>query len=320
MDIRQLVYFLQIVKDGTFSSAAKNLYISQPALSKAIRNLEDEFGVQLFHRSDKQLTLTDVGKALYPKALHLIDEYNAVVDTIQQLADSSQTQLHLGIPYGLSSQLFYQLTSEFSDSFPNVKLIVSGHGSTSVRQSVLDGDVDIGVTTVPPEVSPDLDVTPVSKSNYYLLVSAQHPLAKEKSVSFSQLKDEDFIMFSDEFLISQATIENCQAAGFTPKVRYTVNRSDFIPDLVASNRGIAILSDSRPIHQLNPRLACVDLADGNIHFDVALITRKGAYLSTAAQQFISFSTGHLLEFFQEQTPDWLPLSPDQGQNAEENPA
>ena len=177
MEIRQLMYFIQIVKSGTYSAAAKQLYLSQPALSKAVKHLEEELGAKLLVQGDKRSEPTDVGRVLFERGQQLIREYNDLLGAVDEANSRNRGRLHFGIPYGLGQILFYRLTADFSRAFPEMELVVSGHGSAHIREEVLAGRLDIGATLIPPEPEPGLEATVIMRDQFFLLLPRAHPLA-----------------------------------------------------------------------------------------------------------------------------------------------
>ena len=110
MEIRQLMYFIQIVKSGTYSAAAKQLYLSQPALSKAVKHLEEELGAKLLVQGDKRSEPTDVGRVLFERGQQLIREYNDLLGAVDEANSRNRGRLHFGIPYGLGPVSYTHLT------------------------------------------------------------------------------------------------------------------------------------------------------------------------------------------------------------------
>lgn len=289
MEIRQLMYFIQIVKSGTYSAAAKQLYLSQPALSKAVKHLEEELGAKLLVQGDKRSELTDVGRVLFERGQQLIREYNDLLGAVDEANSRNRGRLHFGIPYGLGQILFYRLTADFSRAFPEMELVVSGHGSAHIREEVLAGRLDIGATLIPPEPEPGLEATVIMRDQFFLLLPRAHPLAGREGVRFAQLREEQFILLNEEFVMTRMTRQSCAMAGFAPRVKIVANRSDFIAELVADGQGIAVIAGGRYRFEHDSRLSCAALLDGIVDIDIALITRAGADRSTAAARFVEFA-------------------------------
>ena len=289
MEIRQLMYFIQIVKSGTYSAAAKQLYLSQPALSKAVKHLEEELGAKLLVQGDKRSEPTDVGRVLFERGQQLIREYNDLLGAVDEANSRNRGRLHFGIPYGLGQILFYRLTADFSRAFPEMELVVSGHGSAHIREEVLAGRLDIGATLIPPEPEPGLEATVIMRDQFFLLLPRAHPLAGREGVRFAQLREEQFILLNEEFVMTRMTRQSCAMAGFAPRVNIVANRSDFIAELVADGQGIAVIAGGRYRFEHDSRLSCAALLDGIVDIDIALITRAGADRSTAAARFVEFA-------------------------------
>ena len=289
MEIRQLIYFVQIAKSGTYSAAAKQLYVSQPALSKAVKHLEEELDAKLFVQVDKRSELTDAGRVLFERAQHLIAEYNSSLDAVDEVNGFRRGRLRFGIPYGLGQILFYRIIAEFSRAFPEVEIVATGHGSGRIREDVLAGRLDIGATLIPPAPEEGLEATIIRRDQFFLLTARDHPLARSEGVSFSQLRNEQFIVLNDEYVMTRMTKESCAMAGFSPKIKLAVDRSDFIADLVADRQGIAAIGGGRYRFEHDSRLACVSLLDGIVDIDIALIMRAGTYQSATAKRFVSFA-------------------------------
>lgn len=289
MEIRQLMYFIQIVKSGTYSAAAKQLYLSQPALSKAVKHLEEELGAKLLVQGDKRSEPTDVGRVLFERGQQLIREYNDLLGAVDEANSRNRGRLHFGIPYGLGQILFYRLTADFSRAFPEMELVVSGHGSAHIREEVLAGRLDIGATLIPPEPEPGLEATVIMRDQFFLLLPRAHPLAGREGVRFAQLREEQFILLNEEFVMTRMTRQSCAMAGFAPQVKIVANRSDFIAELVADGQGIAVIAGGRYRFEHDSRLSCAALLDGIVDIDIALITRAGADRSTAAARFVEFA-------------------------------
>ena len=289
MEIRQLMYFIQIVKSGTYSAAAKQLYLSQPALSKAVKHLEEELGAKLLVQGDKRSEPTDVGRVLFERGQQLIREYNDLLGAVDEANSRNRGRLHFGIPYGLGQILFYRLTADFSRAFPEMELVVSGHGSAHIREEVLAGRLDIGATLIPPEPEPGLEATVIMRDQFFLLLPRAHPLAGREGGRFAQLREEQFILLNEEFVMTRMTRQSCAMAGFAPRVKIVANRSDFIAELVADGQGIAVIAGGRYRFEHDSRLSCAALLDGIVDIDIALITRAGADRSTAAARFVEFA-------------------------------
>ena len=230
-----------------------------------------------------------MGRVLFERGQQLIREYNDLLGAVDEANSRNRGRLHFGIPYGLGQILFYRLTADFSRAFPEMELVVSGHGSAHLREEVLAGRLDIGATLIPPEPEPGLEATVIMRDQFFLLLPRAHPLAGREGVRFAQLREEQFILLNEEFVMTRMTRQSCAMAGFAPRVKIVANRSDFIAELVADGQGIAVIAGGRYRFEHDSRLSCAALLDGIVDIDIALITRAGADRSTAAARFVEFA-------------------------------
>ena len=288
MDIQQLIYFVTVAKTGTYMAASRQLYISQPALSKSIKKLENEFDTHLFIQVDKRIALTDTGKLLFDKAEPLIEQYYSILDMMDEAAMQKKGYLKLGVPYGLGRILFDGLIADFSVEYPEITIDLCGHGSQHVKELVAHGNIEIGVCIRPPEIEEGFTATPLMHDRFFLLVNKNHPLAGKTQVHYSELRDELFYMLNNEYSMTQITKANCHKAGFEPIIKLIVNRSDIMGDLIAKGQGIAVIAGGRWRFENQTELVTVDLADGDNDFEIVMITKKDVYLSYAAKYFMDF--------------------------------
>lgn len=293
MELRQLIYFVQIVKDGTFSSAAKTLFVSQPALSKSIKLLEDELGASLFSRNEKRGELTQVGKVLYERAQIILKEYQLTLEAVNEISQFRKEQLHIGIPHGLGQQMFYQIATEFSESNPTVEIAMFGYGFHRLQRELLDGKIDIGATIVPTTILDGLEAINLTVAKFYLLLSQEHPLARRKFVCFSDLRDEQFIMLNDEFAVTTLTRLRCEAAGFTPHVKLVVDRTEVSNGMVADQFGIMVLVGGGDYFLDNARLCCAPIEDDENEVRIALIVPTKDYRPNTTRKFIEFTQEYI---------------------------
>lgn len=147
MSPRQLNYFLRIAELGSFSRAAAVLYIAQPALSRQIKQLEDELGVRLLERSDTGVSLTEAGQLLCERAKPLLKQFDNVRNELGALSDSVKGRLELGMPPSLFHLVTVPLVVEYGRRYPNVSLSVTEGISSAIHHLVLKGEIDLGVVS-----------------------------------------------------------------------------------------------------------------------------------------------------------------------------
>ena len=146
MDIKQLKYFMAIADVQSFSEASKRLYVSQPTLSKSMKNLEEKLGVELFCLVGKKVQVTDYGKRLYQKAQLLIEQYDALYNEIRDLTTLQTGVIRIGIPPIIGTCVFPGLIDGFLQKYPGVELAIDQHGAKNIQERVYRGKLDLGLT------------------------------------------------------------------------------------------------------------------------------------------------------------------------------
>lgn len=286
MDFRQLKYFLEIVKYKSITKASESLHISQPALSKMIKGLEDELGIPLIVRTNKTSDITDAGLVVMEyaqKVLLLMDE---MADTINDMTNLSRGQIHIGLPPIIGSLFFPKVLAKFHLKYPNVQINITEYGAARVVKSVEEGEFELGVAVLPIEEQ-HFDFYPIVEEEMKLLVHHEHPLAIREIVELHELKDEEFIFYSEEFALHQIMRNECISQGFEPKVLFKSSQWDFMSEMVAANLGVTALPESICDRVQNPEIKIINLRPA-IQWNLAVIAKKDRYLSFAARTLINF--------------------------------
>ena len=287
MDIKQLKYFMAIVDMQNFSEASRRLYVSQPTLSKSMKNLEEKLGVQLFCMSGKKVQVTDYGRLLYAKAQLLIEQYDALYNEIRNLTTLQTGVIQIGIPPIIGTCVFSGLSAGFMERFPGVELEIDQHGAKHVQEMVHQGDLDVGFT-IRPVLANAFDVIPIVSDKNVLIASLSHPLAEKKTVRYEELMNERFIFLGDEYMLTSNVMAGCREAGFEPRILFRASQWDFVVQMVNLNMGISVLPRRILKMYPEPRVAQIQIEHPSSAWDVVMITKKGRYQSFATQAFIQY--------------------------------
>lgn len=294
MDIKQLNYFIQIANDESYSTASKKLYISQPALSKVVKNLEQELNMKLFYSSERKTKLTDEGREFFEKAQKLVEDFNHLLESTGKSDKTEKGFLSLGLIPIVGSCYLADIVIRFQKEYPNIDISITEKGANSIQQDVFLGTMDIGCV-ITPIYSNQFEIIPIISDSNMLLVNENHPLAKKKYVTVSDLIDENLVIFNDDFTLNHQIVAACKEAGFKPNIGVTSSQWDFLTELVSHNFGTSILP--RPILEKYPHPHAVtvefDPSDPLREWNPALIYRKNRYMSNTAKLFISFLKQHL---------------------------
>lgn len=279
--------FLEVTRTGNFTTASENLFITQPALSRIIRSLEDEIGAPLFIRTRKKLILTDAGRILKKHALKIENQLQQLDAELDKMFMQRKRQIRIGLPTITNSIFFSKLIASFHEEYPEVIFLLEEDGSKPVEEKVLNNLLDFGVVVLSEE-NENLDSIIFVNEKLKLVVSSSHRLAGKQEVSLQELKKEDFIMFDRDFVLRNLVINSCREAGFQPKIISETSQLEFIQELVAYNIGITLLPESTCI-ELTDDFKTITVTNPEIEWNLAMIWRKDASLSQIAQEFVRFA-------------------------------
>lgn len=291
MELRELRYFVQIAQDQSYTKAANRLFISQPALSKTMKKLEYELGVPLLVVKSNGVFLSDFGQALYERAIPLLNEFDALSDFAQEVKSAKNAKLRLGVSPMLADLFLMDEIIGFSNLYPSVQIKLTETGSKAVRQQLTDGNLDIGVCIVD-DSFPALEDTILLRDEMVVCVNPSNSLAQNETLSFRQLKNESFNMYSSFSTLNSQLLAYCSYAGFEPNINISSSKIDLIIQMTEKGRGICLLPRPYAVKNLPDGLLQIPLQE-SFPWICCLSTNKNAYLSSVAALFKK----HVIDYF-----------------------
>ncbi|MFP3393102.1 cidABC operon transcriptional activator CidR [Brevibacillus sp. SIMBA_040] len=292
MDIRHLQYFLEVARHNSFTKAAESLYITQPTISKMVRNLEEELGVELFERLGKRVVLTDAGWVLYSQADVMVKSFDNMTVHIHELMELKKGRIRIGLPPMVGANFFPRVIGKFCEQYPGIVLELLEVGSKKVEADVASGMLDSGVVLLPIDEEVFESYSFVNEE-IQVVVHPTHRLAAKQKVFLAELVDERFLLFHEDFALHSRIIDECVRVGFHPQVIYKSSQWDFLSEMVAANIGITLLPETI-CSELDPdRFHVLSLVNPEIKWHLGMVWRKNAYLSYATREWIRFTQGML---------------------------
>ncbi|HWR08237.1 LysR family transcriptional regulator [Sporomusa sp.] len=289
MDILHLTYFIEVAKQGSFTKAAQVLHVSQPSISKMVRNLEDELRVILIDRSARKIKLTDAGQALHERGIKIIESLNNVAVDLDDLMAGRKGQISIGIPPMVETNFFAIAIGEFKKKYPDILIELIEVGSKAIESMVEAGELEIGVVVLPVKNKTNFSMFAFIKDPILLIVHPEHRLAAQGIAHITDLDGESVVMFRKDFALHDHIIEKCREYGFMPKVLCESSQWDFMVEIVAAKLGVALL----------PKIVCDKLSRDVVKalplveeirpWHLAVIWKKDTYLSFAAREWLKYA-------------------------------
>lgn len=286
MEIKQIDYFVSIVETGSFSLAARELYISQSSLSKQIIALEKELEVKLFDRSQRKIVLTKAGEIFHKHALNFQKTNQSLISDLGEYKKSKPLLAIASIPvaaqYGITSYV-----AQFQKAYPQINFTLEERQSSTILPAIVQHKYDLAFVR---DYNIDLNTfstLPVTTDKLVAAVSCDHHLAKRKSISLAELSDENFIMFNKGTLNHEISMNACHSAGFEPQIFYSTSRAASIISMVASNSGIALIMEKVLNYYNRSDIVAIPL-ERIFESKIIIVYAKDQKLSKPAKLFIEF--------------------------------
>ncbi|HSJ01809.1 MAG TPA: LysR family transcriptional regulator, partial [Verrucomicrobium sp.] len=232
MDLRSLSVFVEVVRRGGFTAASSKVALTQPSISRVIKQLEDDVGQTLLNRQHRSIVLTEAGKILYRHAQNLLRDHSALETELADLSGLKRGSLSLGIP-PLSGTLFVPLIKRYKQKYPDIELILHEKGSKATERALLGADMQLGTLILPLD-NALYDSVPVFRDRLALAAPLNSVWAKRTDVKLSELKDEPFIIFPEDFALNDTVRNACAEAGFEPEIAASSSHFSFIAGLIDS--------------------------------------------------------------------------------------
>lgn len=248
MTIEKIRYFIEVARSSSITQAAKNLYVSQPNLSKQIAQMEAECGFALFSRTKHRLELTEAGTALYEQLQNIPEIVDGAFAQAREISKRSALRLSIGVmELQEMSEMLMPAIAAFTKQYPNVDVNLDRTGFSKLRAGLDSGVYDMIVTmSFDAAEMPAYEELILCEPLPMIAVHKDTSLARRKSVSFRELKNESFVLISSKETPcgEQEFLKECARAGFTPKLVRRPSSLESLLLCVEANIGIALLDNN----------------------------------------------------------------------------
>lgn len=291
VSLRQFRYFCAAAELKQFSLAARQLHVSQSAITAAVKQLEAMMGVALFDRLPHGVELTAEGHRFHQRIRHILDSLEDAMDEPHQTAQDLTGSVRVGASYVVLGYFLCGLLARFRRTYPRVDVDLVDLDRPSIEDGVRNGDLDLGlciVSNCDPGVPLARQV--LLRSRRQLWVADQHPLMGRDEVRLADLAEHPYIMLTmDEGEV--AASRYWQAAGLSPTVAFRTSSMEAVRGLVAYGFGVTILSDMvyRPWSLEGRKIQARPLSEEIPPMDVGMLSRHGQEWTPPARAFRQFA-------------------------------
>lgn len=282
MDTDSLKAFLAVADQQSFSLAAEQLYITQPAVSKRIAALESQLNCKLFDRIGRNVHLTEAGQALLPQSRRILQDIKEAVRSIQDLRGSVSGRLSMGISHHIGLHRLPPILRQYSQQYPDVKLDIDFMDSEQAHQLILHGEMDLAVITLSPTGEQQLQSMPVWEDPLTVTVAHNHPLAQYRSVNAEMLSQHTALPPGLNTYTGQIIKDLFDQRGLSMNIGMSTNYLETIKVMVSIGLGWSIL----PLTLLDDSVIALEWEGQALSRTLGCVHHRNRSLSNAAEAFI----------------------------------
>lgn len=273
MTLNELRFVVALAKARNFRKAAEVCFVSQPALSLAVKKLEDELGVLLFERNRNDVTMTAIGELVVEQATRAIEEANRVKEIARQGNNQLVGALKLGVIYSIGPYLLPEIIPYLRQSAPEMPLIVEENLTINLETQLRNGVIDVAIIALPFDI-PGIKTLPLYEEEFVVVVPISHDWAKRDSINPEELADEKILLLNSGHCFSNQVMQACPRLSRNGEILQG-NSLDTIRNMVASNLGLTVLPASATIERYqNPLIKVVPFTKPAPKRQIALAWRK----------------------------------------------
>ena len=286
LNFNQLRVFCLAAKYENFTIAAQKLFITQPAVTAQIKQLEADCNLRLFKKRGRKVYLSNEGKALYPYVRRLFDYEKELEDVIEDMRELKRGVLRLGTTKAYARYFMPLIITRFREAYPDIKVHLDEGSSQDMTLSLVSFQNEIAIIAKA-QGHPDVCFLPLSMEELVLITSPGHALAGRKEVPFAQIAGEPIIMKAVGSGTRRLVNQLFEKHGCTPEILMETSNTEFIKQLVQRGDGISFLVRESVARELKEgRLAVIRLEDDPMFLDVSIAYLKDQHLSPPAQAFL----------------------------------
>ena len=285
MKLYQLKYFTAVCNYGYVTKAAEELHVTQPSVSSAIKELEDEFAVNLFHRINNRLSPTKEGLYFLDQATKILELVESTQNAMSELGNRKK-QIKIGIPPMIGTFLFPNMFSAFKEKYPNIQLELIERGSPEMLLAVENDTLDLAVIITNGIKKPDIHIEHICSTEFLFCVGKGHPLAGRKSVTFEEIKDENIILFKNGYFQNKFVRSRFAEINAEPKVILYSNQIVTMKNLVKEGAVCAFLIED--VVKDDKDLCAIPI-NPPIPIEIGVIWRKNKRHNSDTIQFMKFA-------------------------------
>lgn len=290
LSLRQLRYFIAAADAGQVSKAAKNLSVSQSAVTTAIKQLEEGVGATLFERHQSGISLTYEGNRFLDHARHIIQSVDEAIRIPKRAKEDVSGQIKLAVTYTVAGYFIPKLLAQFTRSFPNIGVSITETSRPDIEEGLITGGFDIAVMLTSNIINhEEIAHAALFQSRRRLWVNANHDFLKKQTVTLQEISGEPYIMLTVDEAGNTAQ-RYWNKTSYKPNTIFRTSSVEAVRSMVANGMGVSVLSDMvyRPWSLEGRQVGVIDISDNVPTMDVGLAWVADQEQPKAVKSFMEF--------------------------------
>ncbi|MDQ1002180.1 DNA-binding transcriptional LysR family regulator [Neobacillus niacini] len=289
MDIRQLRYFITVIKEGQITRAAKKLNMTQPPLSQQLKLMEEELGTPLINRTGGKVQLTTAGKILYEKAEPILLQFDEIIEELKETADGLRGELSIGSIRSFALSKFPPLLVDFRNRFPLVTYKIWEGDPSSVCKLLENRDIELGIIRFPAKIDMKLEQVSLNVEPYVVCIPKQWEKNPVKTaVTIQEIKYIPLMLVHNNYKEGsyEKIVKEWKVRGYSPNIICECQDAAILLSLVAAGVGATIIPKSITSSYSTENIRIMEISDCSLQSETKLVWSHSHTLSKVAKRFI----------------------------------
>jgi len=293
VELRQIRYFIEVARREHVTEASNALHVAQSAVSRALANLEEELGVDLFIREGRNVRLTPIGRIFLGHMQQAMKVIEDATQIIEEYTDPERGTVNVGFPSSLATYMLPTAISAFRNEYPDVKFQLHQGSYRHLKEAVVRGEINMALLGPVPADDKKLRGQILFTENVVALLPSSHRLAEAEALKLNELREDAFVLFAKGFVLRDLVINACQQIGFEPDISFEGEDIDAIKGLVSAGLGVSLVPEITLIDNLPRSTVRVPIIEPQIRRSVGMVVPRDRELLPTEKLFSQF----LRDFF-----------------------
>lgn len=297
MNIRDLEYLVAIDEEKHFNRAAERCFVSQPTLSGQLKKLEEELGVLVAERTNRQVIMTDVGQELANQARRILAEVRSLKEIAQSFHDPLCGELHVGLIPTLAPYLLPLIMPQLNQKFPKLKLWLYEYQTKHLLDKLRNSELDLLILALPVETDEFAEIDLFNEA-FYLAVSSNNALSMQHNLNLMDLQDHEMLLLQEGHCLRGQALDVCYAAGAHEHSGFQATSLETLRHMVSEGMGMTLIPElAVPMHGANRlNVSYISFNDPQPTRRVGMLYRQGNYREQAYHQLAKVIKDHILTY------------------------